>query len=710
MKNGFQFIDNSIRAYESPYKRYERNISLLKTYVKGVPDSSLAPVSTNDYATRIKDLIRELDRKPSVCILGDFDSGKSTLVNALLGNDTIPTNITPTTSIPTFIKHIDDKPSWLEGDVVLLRRGFNPRLWKDLDHIKKYIILQGKTSILEEYVTHKKSKLDELIDLTAEQLLGERSDSGNESEYAIVFLDSPVLKACEIVDYPGFGNDDLDDERADSYTNSMDVSFYLSTITGFLQSYEIRRLGQILQSLDKFELVDPNFPTLGGLFVLATHADPSRYTDSLQNVALVATKRVFTQLGESKIRERQNVTGREIRPIDIASAMHVFWCERIKKHRTEMNQMYGSFIEDFDKLVKEHLPRFWDKRAEKLIGDFASSSTNALSRQIESYQNRLEEIKNLEQIYDGYMKREPDRKAKKSLKENAIRDSIRSFKDDSQSEFGSSYERILDEKNVESLIRDKYGDDKKDAKEYSMGYLLEKLEDAVKEILEPKTDHIKRQTDDFISDYVNASKLAGKSIDIGITIDGVSAFAAGLVGATGLGALAAWGAALGAAHIGSILAISSNATIAAIGSGLLSGASAAAAVSQGLAVAWTVATGPIGLGVIAGASLVLGAMKIFGPSWQLRLARKIKNELEKSGVKDQFNKSIRGYWDSTLSAFNEGAISIENEWLKKLEELRRQVEQPEEEGRKEIEGIIGGLKDLKDFFSSFQWGEEEAKC
>ncbi|ERN41131.1 putative membrane protein [Rubidibacter lacunae KORDI 51-2] len=710
MKNGLREIDSSVFDRKNPYEKYDRNLRLLKSYIETIPNIEVDDSSGNTYASLSNSLIREIDRKPSVCILGNFDSGKSTLANALLGNNIIPTNILPTTCLPTFIKHVDERPRWMQGDVIILRHGFNPRLWKDPAHTKNYIWMQGTLAILEEFVTHKKSKskLEELVDLTAEQLIGKEKEHefNKESEYAIVFLDSPVLRCCEIVDYPGFGNDDFDNEKAESYQNIMDGAFYLSTITGFLLSYEIRRLGQIIQSLDKFELIDPDFPTLGGLFVLATHADPDKYDENtLEEIAVKETKRIFKQLGETKIHERVALTNREITPYDVASKIHAFWYDSNlnKKNLGTSTKMFGSFMEDFAKFAMEHLPRFWEIRAEKLVADFALHEENALTIQIESYQNRLDEIKNLESIYAEYMNQEQERKSIKSLKHSLIREKIKDFKVQSLNEFESSYERILDEKKIEQVIKSKYENNKKEAQEYTMGYLLEKLEESVKNILIPKTEYIKQQTDDFISEYSNASKLSGESVQLGITIDGVGAFAAGLAKVTFLGAMAAWGAATGAAYLGAALALSGNATIAAIGSGLLAGSAVAASIGNGLAVAWTVATGPIGLGVIATVSLAAIAMKTFGPSWQLRLARKIRSEIDKNTIKEKFNDSMCAYWDSSLFAFNEGAKSIEEKWLKKLDELRRQVEQPEEEGKKEIEGILENLENMRSFFAKLYW-------
>jgi len=52
--------------------------------------------------------------KPKITIVGRSDTGKSTMINALLGVEKMPTSWTPTTTIAVYIKHISDKPILLK--------------------------------------------------------------------------------------------------------------------------------------------------------------------------------------------------------------------------------------------------------------------------------------------------------------------------------------------------------------------------------------------------------------------------------------------------------------------------------------------------------------------------------------------------------------------------------------------------------------------
>ena len=62
----------------------------------------------DDYALSISELEQLRQRLAEgrfhLAVLGQFKRGKSTLLNALLGDDLLPTDILPVTAIPTYIK------------------------------------------------------------------------------------------------------------------------------------------------------------------------------------------------------------------------------------------------------------------------------------------------------------------------------------------------------------------------------------------------------------------------------------------------------------------------------------------------------------------------------------------------------------------------------------------------------------------------------
>ena len=63
-------------------------------------DHLSAEPNLEDFLPDIHRLLQQLDNPLSVAVLGEFNSGKSTLVNALLGEDVVPTGVLPTTAHP----------------------------------------------------------------------------------------------------------------------------------------------------------------------------------------------------------------------------------------------------------------------------------------------------------------------------------------------------------------------------------------------------------------------------------------------------------------------------------------------------------------------------------------------------------------------------------------------------------------------------------
>ena len=110
----------------------------------------------------------------------------------------IPTSWTPTTSIAVYIKHISDRPSFIEEDVwvfaISLAKNFGRRKLHDEEYCRSWKIGAGGVEILRSFGTRQ----------------GENYDK--EAGAAVVFLDAPILKTCDIVDLPGFGTETESDD------------------------------------------------------------------------------------------------------------------------------------------------------------------------------------------------------------------------------------------------------------------------------------------------------------------------------------------------------------------------------------------------------------------------------------------------------------------------------------------------------------------
>ncbi|MEG2307193.1 MAG: dynamin family protein [Erysipelotrichaceae bacterium] len=187
------------------------------------------------------------DRKPRVGVFGGFDVGKSSLGNILLEGDYLPVGYQPMTNIACILRHIDDKPKWQSGHVLMLDEEFNIREIDDAEYCQQHLLFDTHLEFFKQ-MTHQ--TIQEIV------------------YYAIVYLDAPILKCCDLIDIPGYGNNDQDTSIADNIIYDIDVILYLSKLDGFLGQEQIQPLSDLLYGNNM--IYEEN---LDKLYVILTHAD-----------------------------------------------------------------------------------------------------------------------------------------------------------------------------------------------------------------------------------------------------------------------------------------------------------------------------------------------------------------------------------------------------------------------------------------------------
>lgn len=156
----------------------------------------------------------------SVVVLGEFNHGKSTVVNALLGEAILPTGITPTTSVITHLTH-DDEPT-----VTVQPTG-------------------GEDSFETDY--------DEIEELVTE----EEAEAGDEPEYVEIGYPNDLLDdGLVLVDTPGVN--DISRQKVEityGYVPRADVILYVLDATQILKKSEIAFIEEKLLEANRDRII-----------------------------------------------------------------------------------------------------------------------------------------------------------------------------------------------------------------------------------------------------------------------------------------------------------------------------------------------------------------------------------------------------------------------------------------------------------------------
>ncbi|QIR39903.1 helix-turn-helix domain-containing protein [Tolypothrix sp. PCC 7910] len=667
----------------TPYTELYRKLNLLNQYIEATPhieklDIPTPPVTPTD----LKQQLKLYKQKPNVILTGGFDAGKSHLANALLGSKNLPVGYQPATRVITFVRHIEDRPAWFKKDVLIVNEDFWTKdekdkqiidflLLDDQERCEKSCVQAGGFDTLQKYGVH-----------------GEYEDIA--AHAAVVYIDSPLLQACNLIDLPGFSDQpdeaSQDVEKANSAAKIADVVLYASPAKGHINDQDMRRLSNLLSLLPARENESTSFPTLGNLFIVATHADPSISDNQLKEIPNKAASRLYKQLNEGVLKTRRELTNRTITLEDFRTRFFTFWSERPDRCK--------QLFDDFKKIVGKFLPQAHMCRVEREINAMKEANTEKYAKQIESYQRTLTDIDSRRKQLQVLEENEATRKQDTKQKRDKVYQHIRDCQIDTRISFQKYAESLLAVDAVEKIILNHY-DDKNEAKEGIAGFLVEKLQHEAEQRIKLNSDKLTYSIESFLGSYQEALlKLPNLDVSIEIPFDAKGAFLGGLTGLTSIGALSAWAAALG--NLGGYILVAKLVSIlSALGISISGGT--AAVISFVAAIG-----GPIVLGVGLFAALAFAAWGLFGESWQKRLAKQTVKYFQEQRVSEKFTDGIDQFWRDTIKSFEKGANAVEADWNKYIEHLR-EITSPTTESKDRIEEIIKILEAGKDFFATIPW-------
>lgn len=597
--------------------------------------------------------------KPSISIVGRSDTGKSTLINSLIGQEKMPTSWTPTTSIAVYIKHIKDRPDFIKEDVWVFAREYDGELlWnaKRLDdekYCKKWKIASGKVDILSKFGTRQGGGLS--------------TKAGS----AVVFLDAPILLNCDIVDLPGFGTETRsDDEITFKAAQRTDILIYLSQANGFMRIEDSTYLKQNVRNLPVWENKGENkLKPLSNLFVVASQAHTVNCGNpvELENILSSGCENFEKTLSKEYWNSRRAISGYTYSSQVVR--------DRFFTYTTDIPKLCERFLDEL-RLIVEQLPELIEQKTKKFIHEYVSSRMPGLVAEITKYEEIIAEKEKykclLKQIDSSRLQRAEDNNSQKK----EVKDKINQLSVDTKKNFNEYCSLTINIDSITRQIKEKKLKNKKEDIECFASQLQDELQDKCTELLNEGSNELSSSIKKYINQYsANIQEISAKS-DIDIDFDAGYEFASnlskiGIIG--GLGVYIAGEAAFLLGGIEFILGIGGDIALGAI------------------------SLGPVGIAIGLVIAASLGFAKLFGGGWEKSIAKKIVKAYEENEVVEKYRSEIQTYWEKTEEAFELATEKLDKEWKDYVTDLEATVNEYDCE---KINEKIVILKNIQEFFES----------
>ena len=639
------------------------------TIINYIKDYS--PKNNLNYESKIGELRKNIEaiaRKPRIVFSGKSDSGKSTMINALLGKEKMPTNWTPTTSITVYVKDILDRPVYMEEELWIFKKGKDEE-WDDTrlydeKYCREWKIAGGNAEMLSQYGIRKGEEYNK--------------DIGS----AVLFIDSPILKNCDILDIPGItAGIDSDNIAANQAKLKADVLVYLSQASGFLQTEDANYLKEALEVLPPLEKIEgTGLSPMSNLFVVATHAHHINPRTDLKKICDSGCDRFTKTLPESFWKRYSNNSKKLFSEKDLR--------KRFFTYTTDIEDLR----EDFEKELKntiENLPKLLENKIFNLTKEYAKNESSEMKREIENYEKLINKREDYSKLLEEIKKNEPKRKF--SLEENNrnVKNRIFDLDTETKKKFREDFNQMLTEENIIKII-DKRGYKNKKADLEELGsYITSEIQDIYRKNLEKTTEKFKDTMDEYLVETQKSLELANSSsgINIDLDFDFKSAFIGGLAGAATLGGLAFWASTLG--NLGAYILVAKGVSVlSALGISIAGGTATATAFVASIG-------GPITLGIAAALLVGVAIWGIFSDSWKKKIAKKIIEEFKKHVTK--YDEAITQYWLDTENGFDIAKDKMEEEWQKYVNNLEDELYNYDINKLKET---LKNAKEVKDFFTN----------
>lgn len=641
-------------------------------YVDGFKDSHPELDSNHETIVQsIQNVVENSIRKPKLVLLGRSDSGKSTMANALIGMEKMPTDWTPTTSITVYIKSIEDRPSFIEEELWIFKRGKNEEAWDDSKlndeaYCRAWKLAGGSAEMLSSYGIRTGSNYTE-----------------NEVGSAVLFVDSEILKNCDLVDVPGFtGGIASDNQTALAAKDKADILIYLSQAGGgFLSGEDFVFVKEALNVLKPLETAENGIKPLGNLFIVGTQAHVVNHgnKETIEKILDDGCNRIFNTITEAFWENRSSVTGLNY---DRGALRARFF-----SYTTDIEDLRYDFENDLRDIL-EKTPDVIRNQCLTLVKQVCIDAKENLDKEIDEYNrlidNRDECLKHLNYIDQN----ERNRKEEAKSNRRKVKDRIKDLDKESKENFKDHYEKVLGVEHITETIEKRKFRSKKEDMQALSSLINSELEEGLHEILTQKSELIKDDIEEYIGKFNSSCTPSNKSVvQFTTSFNATRAFASGLAGAGTYGALALWAASLG--NLGGYILVAKGVSLlSALGISISGGTAAVITAISSIG-------GPVVLGIALAVIAAIGVFAVFSGGWQKKVAKKIKDAYSNQNAFAKYNNHISSFWNDTRDAFDMAADNMETEWNEYITNLKTKVNDFN------IEELRAGIKlneEMLDFF------------
>lgn len=624
---------------------------------KKVTQTASQQTDSNFLRTEYKKTLKSLDslletvyktiRKPTVAIVGMSDSGKSTLINQLLNANKMPVSWTPTTSINVHIKHIEDRPNFLKNELIILggkKKLFDITRMNDERYVSKYLIAKGDAELLNTYGTRQGR---EMID---------------NATHAVLYLDSNLLKLCDLVDLPGFGTGDSkqDDLLAKQSYKFADIVVYLSVANGFIRGTDIEFLKTSIKNLIPLEMKENSLPNLCNLFIVASqaHVVNSGNRNELETILESAAERLYNEIPEEMWKSREEITKIPISMQDLN--------KRFFTYTTDQYILRKQFEEALKDLLQNY-PLLTEIRSKKIIGNCIFRNRSALEMHLKSLYDAMNNQDEMLKKYKEYKREEPNQKKKLAEAREVVVSSINKLRDSTRQKFLNHYINVMSEENILHIIEKNNYKKQKEHIIKLQNYLISQLQERLQTVLKDGANELKEEIETYLEEFNNTVNIKAniEADRVTIPFDAKTTFIASLAGIGTFGALSIWASSFG--NLGAYILVAKGVSVlSAIGISVGGTASAAAGVAA--------IGGPVVLGIALAGIAAFAVWGILSGNWKKKIVKNLNKQFKKEDICYKLISELHKFWDETTKEFLLAAETIEKEFAVNMENIKENLE------------------------------------